>query len=397
MVNREQVERVDEGVATLPGKALPDEALMKKMLTLDKLRAAIPKEAFEKSLLKSSWFLVFDYAMWFAFTYVLHVTSNSALYASFPAPLRYAVTGVLWATIGFFMWGIFVVGHDCGHNNFSNYTQLNDVLGNLLHASIMVPYWPWRLSHRRHHMHHNHQTKDYSHAWLTDEDKDEDLTPNMKWVRDNPAFRVTMPFFGWWMYLLGVPDGNHWFPNAAGRLWKDTATHEYYKCFASVSIVAAAAYTLYFHVFEQNLTNLAYYYVGPLAFCGWWLVCVTYLQHHSHETVVYDDSNWSFVLAAFETVDRKFGYGIDYLHHHITDGHVAHHLFFTQIPHYNLPIATEGIRKYLADNGMSSLYQLDQTQDFPIRLHKYFYQIGFMAKKSHYAPAGSSESGKKAQ
>ena len=75
------------------------------------------------------------------------MTSNSALYASFPAPLRYAVTGVLWATIGFFMWGIFVVGHDCGHNNFSNYTQLNDVLGNLLHASIMVPYWPWRLSH----------------------------------------------------------------------------------------------------------------------------------------------------------------------------------------------------------------------------------------------------------
>ena len=67
----------------------------------------------------------------------------------------------------------------------------------------------------------------------------------------------------------------------------------------------------------------------------------TYLQHHSHETVVYDDSNWSFVLAAFETVDRKFGYGIDSLHHHITDGHVAHHLFFTQIPHYNLMIATE--------------------------------------------------------
>ena len=63
MVNREQVERLDEGVPTLP-----EEALMKKMLTLDKIRAAIPKEAFEKSLLKSSWFLVFDYAMWFAFT-----------------------------------------------------------------------------------------------------------------------------------------------------------------------------------------------------------------------------------------------------------------------------------------------------------------------------------------
>ena len=55
--------------------------------------------------------------------------------------------GAFWMTIGFFMWGIFVVGHDCGHSNFSDYTVVNDVLGNLLHASIMVPYWPWRLSH----------------------------------------------------------------------------------------------------------------------------------------------------------------------------------------------------------------------------------------------------------
>jgi hypothetical protein len=28
---------------------------------------------------------------------------------------------------------------------------------------------------------------------------------------------------------------------------------------------------------------------------GWWLVAVTYLQHHNPDTVVYDDEDWKFV------------------------------------------------------------------------------------------------------
>jgi fatty acid desaturase len=44
------------------------------------------------------------------------------------------------------------------------YEWLNDTLGHVTHGSILVPYWPWRLSHKRHHMHHNHVDKDYSHV-----------------------------------------------------------------------------------------------------------------------------------------------------------------------------------------------------------------------------------------
>ena len=81
--------------------------------------------------------------------------------------------------------------------------------------------------------------------------------------------------------------------------------------------------------------------------------------------MVYNDSNWSFALAAFETVDRRFGWGIDTLHHHITDGHVAHHLFFTQIPHYNLPMATAGITSYLKEQKIDCVYKFENTFDFP--------------------------------
>jgi len=40
---------------------------------------------------------------------------------------------------------------------------------------------------------------------------------------------------------------------------------------------------------------------------------------------------------------------IDYLSHYITNGHVAHHLFFKNIPHYNLPAATKAVKEMLGD------------------------------------------------
>ena len=46
---------------------------------------------------------------------------------------------------------------------------------------------------------------------------------------------------------------------------------------------------------------------------------------------VYADGAWNYLDGALETVDRKYGWPIDTLHHHISDGHIVHHLFFTQV------------------------------------------------------------------
>ena len=49
-----------------------------------------------------------------------------------------------------------------GHGSFSNNKTLNDLVGNFVHSSILVPYHGWRISHRTHHQNHGHVENDES-------------------------------------------------------------------------------------------------------------------------------------------------------------------------------------------------------------------------------------------
>lgn len=49
-----------------------------------------------------------------------------------------------------------------GHQSFSNNRSLNDLVGNIVHSSILVPYHGWRISHRTHHSNHGHVENDES-------------------------------------------------------------------------------------------------------------------------------------------------------------------------------------------------------------------------------------------
>jgi omega-3 fatty acid desaturase (delta-15 desaturase) len=227
-------------------------------------------------------------------------------------------------------------------------------------------------------MYHNHIDKDYSHPWYTKETLEQPQNWLGRIVHKMPVMRFLSPLFGWWVYLVGKPDGSHYIPFPHQRLWQESPVIERTKCVVSSAVVLAYFVGIYV-LTGYDLTAMAYYYLAPLVVFGWWLFTVTYLQHHSPHTMVYDNKDWKFVDAAFETVDRKFGFGIDALCHHITDGHVAHHLFFTKIPHYNLPIATKAIKEYLAKNKVDSVYKYEDTFDFPARVHYYFVKYGFKA------------------
>lgn len=378
-----------------------------KHLTMDQLRGCIPPEAFVKSLPRSMWYLARDYAGICGSACVLSLLRSSAAWGALPVAVQWAAIGLHWLVAGFFMWCLFVVGHDCGHGSFSDYRWLNELLGNLTHGSILVPYWPWRLSHHRHHLYHNHVHKDYSFQWDVDrllaespeaatvafgaERAPSEAAMAAKRLQRSPvvlglisAVTQLLPCIGWPVYLLGLPtdlfDGSHFVPWPTARLWKGTPRDEYVKCIVSTAVVAANAWTVYRYLCGGSLATMFIFYLAPVLVCGWWLVCVTYLQHHDPETQVYGELNWRFVYAAFETVDRRYGFGIDHLHHNITDGHVAHHLFFRAIPHYNLPLATRAIRTHLQKHGLQTLYKFEETPDFAVRVFRYLRRHGMRAK-----------------
>lgn len=115
-------------------------------LSLTDLRKSIPSQCFEKDLTKSLYYMFFDYAMWFGSLFLFSSLVNSSVWTTLPFIVKAMACVVYWNFAGFFMWGIFVVGHDCGHGTFSNSTVLNDILGHVMHASILVPYYPWQVS-----------------------------------------------------------------------------------------------------------------------------------------------------------------------------------------------------------------------------------------------------------
>lgn len=114
-------------------------------LQLNSLRNAIPEEAFKKSAVISSMYMFFDYAMWFGAVYAIYSVKNSEIWHGMPFWQQALASVLFWNISGFFMWCIFVVGHDCGHSNFSESELLNDVIGHITHGSILVPYYPWQV------------------------------------------------------------------------------------------------------------------------------------------------------------------------------------------------------------------------------------------------------------
>ncbi|KAF3779039.1 Omega-3 fatty acid desaturase [Nymphaea thermarum] len=231
---------------------------------LGEIRAAIPKHCWVKDPWKSMSYVLRDIVVVFGLAAAAAYFNN------------WWVWPLYWVAQGTMFWALFVLGHDCGHGSFSNNRTLNNVVGHLLHSSILVPYHGWRISHRTHHQNHGHVENDESWHPLPEKIY-RNLDDSTKKLRFNPPF----PMFAYPFYLWGRSPGktgSHFHPDSAlfvPNEKKDVIV-------STVSWSAMVALLVGLSCWMGPVLMLKLYGVPYWVFVMW-LDFVTYLHHHGHE------------------------------------------------------------------------------------------------------------------
>lgn len=367
---------VSPGMKNLERNVISRVPHSKPPFTLGEVKKAIPPHCFKRSVIRSFSYVLYDLAIASLFFYLA-----TAYIPILPRPLSYIAWPLYWICQGCILTGVWVVAHECGHHAFSDYQWLDDTVGLILHSALLVPYFSWKYSHRRH------------HSNTGSLERDEVFVPKLKsgmgWhakYLNNPPGRLLTVFItltlGWPLYLLFNVSGRHYDRFAChfdpyGPIYSDRERLQIYISDAGVLAVFCGLCRL---AAVKGLTWVVCLYGGPLMVVNGFLVLITWLQHTHPALPHYDSLEWDWFRGALSTVDRSYGI-LDKVFHNITDTHVAHHLFST-MPHYHATEATKAIRPILGE-----YYQFDRT---PV-----VKAIWREARECIYVEADESEPGKR--
>jgi len=248
--------------------------------------------------------------------------------------------------------GLWILGHECGHGTFSEKQWKNDLLGYIIHTTMLVPYFSWQHSHYVHHSRTNHMTEGESHVPDTVETKSGQFWMKVRDAIGTDAwafYQVFMAFaLGFPAYLtLGRSGGpkrgftSHFFvPN------KLFPTSKLFKVGLSTVGLLVMFYLLYIWAQRTCFAEVMALYLGPYFITNMWLTGYTWLQHSDETVPHYDEITWDWLTGALSTIDRNYPPFINALHHEIGSTHVLHHIF-SSIPHYNAKEATLHLKKVL--------------------------------------------------
>ncbi len=328
-------------VTTLtPDTVRPDAAVLP---TRGDVRSAIPAECFELSLPRALMHLAISMAL------VVGLVAGAA--ALLPMTWMWLPVWVLYAAAtGTAGTGLWVLAHECGHGAFARNKVLQDTVGFTLHSALLVPYYSWQRSHALHHAKTNHMDEGETHvpARTTDGGGQSDAAMRDRLGPDAFTFlRIARTLvMGWPSYLLAGATGgpvrgrtNHFWPIAPfesdlfpprwrARVWASAA-----------GVLAVLAGLVAWAVAAGSVVPVLLLYVGPYLVVNMWLVGYTWLQHTDVDIPHFAEPEWSWMLGAFQTVDRPYGRVVDLLHHRIGSTHVAHHIDH-RMPHYRAAKAT---------------------------------------------------------
>ncbi|XP_060171476.1 delta(12)-acyl-lipid-desaturase-like [Lycium barbarum] len=324
--------------------------ISKPPFTLGDIKKAIPPHCFQRSLFRSFSYLVQDLILVYIFYYIattyIHVLQS---------PYCYLAWSAYWFIQGCVCVGIWVIAHECGHQAFSKYPWINDIVGFILHSALLTPYFSWKYSHRRHHS--NTGSLEHEEVYVPK------LKSDLRWYSkylNNPLGRVialSSTFtLGWPLYLAC---------NALGRPYDRFACHFYpyspiysdrerLQIYMSDVGVIATTYVLSRVAFARGLAWVACIYGVPLQITNGFILLITFLNHTHSSLPHYESSEWDWLRGGLASVDRDFGM-LNKIFHSATLTHVLHHLFPT-MPHYHAIEATKAMKPLLGE-----YYKFDGT------------------------------------
>ncbi|XP_063942404.1 delta(12)-fatty-acid desaturase FAD2-like [Daucus carota subsp. sativus] len=328
---------------------------MKPPFTLGDIKKAVPPHCFERSVIRSLSRLLVDVIIFFSLYYIVatYILTSELVLSS---RLYFVTSCIIYSALqGCIMARFWAIGHECGHNGFSDYKWLDDTVGFIVHSVVLFPYFSFKYSHHRHHL---------RTGSLEEEEFDIPLLKSQvplvfKYLK-NPLARLLVIAA---VLMVAVP--LYLLVNFRGRAYDQLASHfdPYSPIFSHkqrVHVLLSDAgcitviYVLYTLALSRGFTWVVFIYIGPYLFQNAMLIIVALLQHRNPLVPYYNSSEWEWLKGSLATIDRDFGIlNTVFLQHPNT--HVAHHLF-PKMPHYHAVEATKAFKPVLGE-----YYQYDYT------------------------------------
>lgn len=352
--------------------------------TIKDILSAIPKKCYERSLVRSLGYVARDILMMVTIGYVGMTVIPKVEIANHETA-SWAVRGALWMVqsylIGLFGFGLWILAHECGHGAFSDYQNVNDFVGWVLHSYLGVPYFSWKFSHAKHHKATGHISRDMVFVPYSKEEYLEarNATAVSELVEDLPIYSLAVLLFqqlgGLQFYLATNATGqtidlpwyakSHYAPSSPVF-----DPHQYWYIVLSDIGILSTAFAVYQWYKHFGLFNMMINWFVPWLWVNHWLVFVTFLQHTDPTMPHYTSQEWTFARGAAATIDRDYGFIGQHIFHDIIETHVLHH-YVSRIPFYNAREATAAIRnvmgehyRYDGENMWKSLWKVMRSCQF---------------------------------
>ncbi|KAF7314691.1 Linoleoyl phosphatidylcholine delta-12 acetylenase [Mycena kentingensis (nom. inval.)] len=332
--------------------------------SIQEIRAAIPPQCFRLSTRHSLAYLLQDVLLAASFALLVNRIEARLLLESgvLPEWCRWLVWAAYWWFQGLVFTGLWVIGHECGHGAFLPDESLNHTLGFIIHTALWTPYFSWKISHHRHHMHHASMERDEVYVPKTRSDlgiPGPGAEAEVKFdydeiFGDTPLFTLFMlvrqQLLAFPAYLLFNVSGqkhyprwtNHFLPSSIlfTRNQRNAVLLSNLGLLAMGLVVRQAIRTF-------GVTAVVKYYGVPWLAVTHWFVMITYLHHTDPKLPHFRGKAWTFARGASATVDRDFlGWQGEFFLHSVARYHVLHH-FFPKIPLYHARQGTAALKSFL--------------------------------------------------